>query len=101
MSKFTVKFVRKYKSVIYGSVKFYGDGPLNRAATVGGKSFSVLVLQKVETAGEFADEGTETHFAIGRQPAFIRAVSTGNRRSGIKHSLYVEETEVPEYVETE
>ena len=44
MSKFTVKFVRKYKSVIYGSVKFYGDGPLNRAATVGGKSFSVLVL---------------------------------------------------------
>ena len=57
--------------------------------------------QKVETAGEFADEGTETHFALGRQPAFIRAVSTGNRRSGIKHSLYVEDTEVPEYVETE
>jgi hypothetical protein len=57
--------------------------------------------QKVETAGEFADEGTETHFALGRQPAFIRAVSTGNRRSGIKHSLYVEDTEVPEYIENE
>jgi hypothetical protein len=55
----------------------------------------------VETAGEFADEGTETHFALGRQPAFIRAVSTGQRRSGIKHSLYVEDTEVPEYVENE
>lgn len=54
---------------------------------------------KVEMAGEFTDEGTETHFAIGSQPAYVRAVSSGNKRAGILHSLMVHETEVPEYVE--
>jgi len=54
---------------------------------------------KVEMAGEFTDEGTETHFAIGSQPAFVRAVSSGNKRSGILHSLVVHDTEVPEFVE--
>jgi len=42
---------------------------------------------KVEMAGEFTDEGTETHFAIGSQPAYVRAVSSGNKRSGILHLL--------------
>src|SRR6056300_1979209 len=28
--------------------------------------------QKAETAGEFTDEGTETHFTVLNQPAFIR-----------------------------
>ena len=54
---------------------------------------------KVEMAGEFTDEGTETHFAIGSQPAYVRAVSSGNKRSGILHSLVVHDTEVPEFVE--
>ena len=54
---------------------------------------------KVEMAGEFTDEGTETHFAIGSQPAFVRAVSSGKRREGIIHTLYVHDTEVPEYLE--
>ena len=50
-------------------------------------------------AGEFTDDGTETHFAIGSQPAFVRAVSSGKRREGIIHSLHVHDTEVPEYLE--
>ena len=54
---------------------------------------------KVEMAGEFTEEGTETHFAIGSQPAYVRAVSSGNKREGIIHCLLVHETEVPEYVE--
>ena len=54
---------------------------------------------KVEMAGEFTDDGTETHFAIGSQPAFVRAVSSGKRREGIIHTLYVHDTEVPEYLE--
>ena len=27
---------------------------------------------KVEMAGEFTDEGTETHFNIGSQPAYVK-----------------------------
>lgn len=56
---------------------------------------------KVEMAGEFVDDGTETHFTIGSEPAMVRAVSSGNKRSGqgIVHSLVVHDTEVPEYTE--
>ncbi len=55
--------------------------------------------RRVETAGEFTDEGTETHFTISGQPAFIRAVSSGDRRRGIVQKLYVQDVEIPEYVE--
>ena len=30
-------------------------------------------------AGEFTEDGTETHFTIGHEPACVRAVSSGNR----------------------
>jgi len=50
-------------------------------------------------AGEFTDDGTETHFAIGSQPAYVKAVSSGNKRSGLLHSLVVHDTEVPEFLE--
>ncbi len=52
---------------------------------------------KAETAGVFGDEGTETHFAIAGQPAYIRAVSTGRKRTGIVHKLFIEDSEVPEF----
>ena len=55
--------------------------------------------RRVETAGEFVDDGTETHFAIGSQPAFILGVRGESKREGIRHSLVVHDTEVPEYVE--
>ena len=80
------------------------------------------VYSQVEMAGEFTDDGTETHFAIGSQPAYVKAVrhgewpqryqralyikppvsfqvSSGNKRSGLLHSLVVHDTEVPEFLE--
>lgn len=55
--------------------------------------------QKAETAGEFVEDGTETHFSVGDYQAYIKAVSTGNKRKGIVHSLFVNDVEIPESVE--
>ncbi|XP_042891106.1 fas apoptotic inhibitory molecule 1-like isoform X2 [Penaeus japonicus] len=55
--------------------------------------------KKLDTAGEFVDDGTETHFDLGGHPAYIKAVSSGNRREGIIHSLVVDNTEIPESLE--
>ncbi|XP_041116302.1 fas apoptotic inhibitory molecule a [Polyodon spathula] len=55
--------------------------------------------KKMETAGEFVDDGTETHFTIGDHECYIKAVSSGKRREGIIHSLIVDETEIPEAAE--
>ena len=42
------------------------------------------------------DDGTETHFAVGDGiPAYIKAVSSGKRKSGIIHSLFINNSEVP------
>ena len=54
---------------------------------------------KAEVAAEFVDEGTETHFTIGKMPAHILNLSSGHRRTGIIHKLIVEDNEVPEYHE--
>merc|ERR1711862_211793 len=35
--------------------------------------------RRVETAGEFSEEGADTHFTVDNQTAFIRTVSSGNR----------------------
>lgn len=43
----------------------------------------------IDTFGEFTDEGTETHFEINNRPCFIKARSSGNRREGIVHILFV------------
>ena len=45
--------------------------------------------------GEFADEGVETHFEIGNHSAFVRAITTGKKRDGIVHQLFVDEQEIP------
>ena len=47
--------------------------------------------------GEFVEDGTETHFTIADGvPAYIKAISSGKRRSGIVHKLFVNNTEVPQ-----
>ncbi|XP_053554010.1 fas apoptotic inhibitory molecule 1 isoform X2 [Bombina bombina] len=53
----------------------------------------------METAGEFVEDGTETHFSIGDHDCCIKAVSSGKRREGIIHTLIVDEREIPETVE--
>eukprot|EP00079_Xenopus_tropicalis_P019957 XP_012810305.1 PREDICTED: fas apoptotic inhibitory molecule 1 isoform X1 [Xenopus tropicalis] len=55
--------------------------------------------RNMETAGEFVDEGTETHFSIGNHSCCIKAVSSGKRREGIIHTLIVDDREIPESTE--
>ncbi|XP_055268909.1 fas apoptotic inhibitory molecule 1 isoform X2 [Moschus berezovskii] len=55
--------------------------------------------KKMETAGEFVDDGTETHFNIGNHDCYIKAVSSGKRKEGIIHSLIVDNREIPEILE--
>ncbi|KAK8401421.1 hypothetical protein O3P69_002889 [Scylla paramamosain] len=62
---------------------------------VGGFSYEY----SLEVQGEFVDDGTETHFDLSGHPAYIRAVSSGNRREGLIHSLVVDDVEIPEAVE--
>lgn len=52
--------------------------------------------QRMETTGEFSDEGTETHFAVGDHECCIKATSSGKKRKGISHSLYVDGTRAME-----
>lgn len=55
--------------------------------------------QVLETAGEFVDDGTETHFELAGHSCYIKAVSSGKRREGIIHSLVIDDREVPETME--
>ncbi|XP_072329275.1 fas apoptotic inhibitory molecule a [Scyliorhinus torazame] len=55
--------------------------------------------RKVETAGEFVEDGTETHFTIGNHDCCIKAVSSGKRREGIIHTLIMDGQEIPESAE--
>ncbi|XP_034340224.1 fas apoptotic inhibitory molecule 1 [Arvicanthis niloticus] len=50
----------------------------------------------IETASEFVDDGTETHFSVGDHDCYIKAVSSGKRREGIIHTLIVDNREIPE-----
>lgn len=51
--------------------------------------------QKMETMGEFVDDGTETHFMMGEHECFIKAISSGKKRAGIVHHLIVDGEKVP------
>ncbi|XP_065666144.1 fas apoptotic inhibitory molecule 1 [Hydra vulgaris] len=53
----------------------------------------------LETAGEFGDEGTETHFEIRDHVCVISGVSSGKIREGIVHSLIVDGAIIPESFE--
>ncbi|XP_037998376.1 fas apoptotic inhibitory molecule 1 isoform X2 [Motacilla alba alba] len=55
--------------------------------------------QKMETAGEFVEDGTETHFTVADHSCGIKAVSSGKRKEGIIHTLIVDNREIPEAVE--
>ncbi|XP_027750907.1 fas apoptotic inhibitory molecule 1 isoform X1 [Empidonax traillii] len=55
--------------------------------------------EKMETAGEFVEDGTETHFTVADHSCCIKAVSSGKRKEGIIHTLIVNNREIPEAVE--
>jgi len=57
----------------------------------------LLLILLLYFQGEFTDEGTETHFALAdtMHSAYIQAVSSGKRRDGIIHKLFIDDQEIP------
>ncbi|UJR23683.1 hypothetical protein I4U23_026666 [Adineta vaga] len=51
--------------------------------------------QRIEANAEFTEDGTETAFDIAGHAAILKAVSTGYRRQGINHVLFVDGNEIP------
>ncbi|CAD6185665.1 unnamed protein product [Caenorhabditis auriculariae] len=49
---------------------------------------------KIDTAGEFVDNGTETHFEIGTHVCKISAQSSGRKKSGVVHTLYIDNVHI-------
>ncbi|XP_073318789.1 fas apoptotic inhibitory molecule b [Pagrus major] len=46
--------------------------------------------QKMDTMGEFVDDGTETNFTVGEHECCIKATSSGKKKSGIVHFLLLD-----------
>lgn len=52
--------------------------------------------QRIDAEAEFVEDGgTQTVFDIAGHSAVLKAVSTGFRRSGINHALFVDDNEIP------
>ncbi|XP_070786817.1 fas apoptotic inhibitory molecule 1-like [Enoplosus armatus] len=51
--------------------------------------------QKMDTMGEFVDDGTETHFMVGEHECCIKATSSGKKKSGIVHYLLLDGDKIP------
>ena len=51
--------------------------------------------QRIEAEAQFTDDGTETIFDIVGHAAVLKAISTGYRRAGINHALFVDGKEIP------
>ncbi|XP_017259996.1 fas apoptotic inhibitory molecule 1 [Kryptolebias marmoratus] len=56
--------------------------------------------QKMDTTGEFVDDGTETHFMLGDHSCCIKATSSGKKKSGIVHSLLLDGEKGPAPVQS-
>ncbi|CAL2048426.1 unnamed protein product [Caenorhabditis brenneri] len=78
--------------------------------TIGGHEWRVVLDKEamevwangntVLTAGEFVDNGTLTHFELGKTPCRIMAQSSGNKKIGVLHTLYVNNTLVPSTIDS-
>ncbi|KAK5617472.1 hypothetical protein CRENBAI_005590 [Crenichthys baileyi] len=51
--------------------------------------------QKMDTTGEFVDDGTETHFLVGDHDCCIKAMNGGKKKNGIVHCLLLDGEKVP------
>uniref|UniRef100_A0A0N5AI13 Fas apoptotic inhibitory molecule 1 n=1 Tax=Syphacia muris TaxID=451379 RepID=A0A0N5AI13_9BILA len=49
---------------------------------------------KVDTAGEFVDGGTETHFEIDNVACCIKTSSSGRRSTGVIYKLFLDDKEI-------
>lgn len=45
--------------------------------------------------GDFADDGTETHFMVGEHECCIKATSSGKKKNGIVHYLLLDGEKIP------
>ncbi|VDN30351.1 unnamed protein product [Gongylonema pulchrum] len=50
--------------------------------------------KKVDTAGEFVENGTETHFEIGKNVCYVKATSSGKKKIGFIYQLFINDKEV-------
>ncbi|VDN03486.1 unnamed protein product [Thelazia callipaeda] len=50
--------------------------------------------QKMNTAGEFVENGTKTHFEISNNVCFIKATSSGNKKIGFIYQLFINNSEI-------
>ncbi|CAJ0578754.1 unnamed protein product, partial [Mesorhabditis spiculigera] len=50
---------------------------------------------KMDTAGEFVEGGSETHFELKGSVCVIKAISSGRKRTGVTQELYVNNKHVP------
>eukprot|EP00051_Salpingoeca_urceolata_P019387 m.283010 g.283010 ORF g.283010 m.283010 type:complete len:194 (-) comp19410_c0_seq1:66-647(-) len=50
---------------------------------------------RVESQGEFAEDGTETSFTIGGHEAYVLTTTQGGKRGKILHELFVDDMEIP------
>ncbi|XP_047432259.1 fas apoptotic inhibitory molecule 1-like [Mugil cephalus] len=51
--------------------------------------------QKMDTTGEFVDDGTETFFTVGEHECCIKTTSGGKKKSGIIHHLLLDGEKIP------
>lgn len=52
--------------------------------------------KKIDTAGEFVEGGTETHFEIGMHPCTIASQSSGKKKTGVVHKLFIDNVQINE-----
>ncbi|XP_046357576.1 fas apoptotic inhibitory molecule 1-like [Haliotis rufescens] len=88
------KFRENQRKITQSWILHIGDNPIR--VTMEKDTVDVWVNgDKVNTAAEFVDDGTETHFEIGAHSAYIKICSSGKRRSGLVHQLFVDDVEIP------
>nr|XP_041573376.1 LOW QUALITY PROTEIN: fas apoptotic inhibitory molecule 1-like [Taeniopygia guttata] len=107
-------FAYEYTSEISGkSLKQYIENRLKTTNTwilnLGGTDYRIVLekdtmdvwcnCQKMETAGEFVEDGTETHLIVADHSCCIKAVNSGKQKEGIIHTFIMDNRDIPEAVE--
>jgi len=57
--------------------------------------------ERLDAVGEFTENGTETHFVIDGHSAVILAVTSGKRREGIIHNLFLDNVQIGDITEVD
>ncbi|XP_035477630.2 fas apoptotic inhibitory molecule b [Scophthalmus maximus] len=52
--------------------------------------------QKMETTGEFVDDGSETSFTLGEHECCIKATISGRKKSGVLHHFLLDGEKIPQ-----